>query len=68
MRKIILIVVAAIIVIAIYAMGRHRSAPGPADMVGNPGPQVAVVAAPELVVMRVRRQPTRSVGTCPLGP
>jgi hypothetical protein len=37
-------------------------------MVGNPGPQVAVVAAPEWVVMRVRRQPTRSVGTCPLGP
>ena len=39
-----------------------------ADMVGDPGSRVAFVAAPKRVVMRARRQPTRIVGTCPLGP
>ena len=50
--------------------GRHRQGrlQISADMVGDPGSRVAFVAAPKRVVMRARRQPTRSASTCPLRP
>jgi thiol-disulfide isomerase/thioredoxin len=53
MRKIILIVVAAIIVIAIYAMGRHRSAPGKSVA----GPVTAHSVAPDFSLEALNGQP-----------